>query len=201
MIKTFILAGAAALALPLAAQAQDVAAPDGSEAFGFEPYVALGGGYHVFDRNDEDIEKYRGGAEGAIITGTVGANVPLGAVFVGAEGFGSYGFNDIDWEYGAAGRFGIRVGETGMFFGRVGYMWVEGENDPGADFIDVDGDDDNESAYDTDGMLYGIGVEVGPGDIGLGGITGEAGPRIRLGVDTFDEFESLRPTASLVFQF
>lgn len=201
MFKKSILAAVAACALPLAAQAQDVEAPDGSEGFGFEPYIAIGGGYHDFDRNDEDIERFRGGAEGAFINGTVGANVPLGPVFVGAEGFGSYGFSDIDWEYGAAGRFGVRVGDSGMFFGRVGYMWIEGENDPGDDFIDTDPDDGSESAYDADGMLYGIGVEVGPQDIGLGGITGNSGVRLRLGVDTFDDFESLRPNAAVVMHF
>ncbi len=206
-IKTTLLLASVAALLPAQAFAQDrfddgATAPDGSNAFGFEPYIAIGGGYDVYDRRDEiDSLDFDDPTEGAFIQGTVGANVPLGPVFVGAEGFGAYGFSDIDWEYGAAGRFGVRVGETGMFYGRVGYMWVEGENDfndDDSDFIDTD---DGPSRRDRDGIIYGIGAEVGPGDIGLGGITGEAGPRLRFGVDTFKDFESFRPSASLVFQF
>ncbi len=198
--KLALLIAAGATVMPAQAFAQDVSAPDGTDAFGFEPYVAVGGGYHVFDRGDEirtiGVDDT---TEGTVITGTVGANIPLGAFFVGAEGFGSYGFNDIDWEYGAAGRFGIRVGESGMFFGRVGYMWIEGENDFGdADFVDTE---DGPSIRDRDGMIYGIGAEVGPQDIGLGGLTGNSGVRLRFGVDTFKDFESFRPNAALVFQF
>ncbi|MGB3739468.1 MAG: opacity protein [Pontixanthobacter sp.] len=201
-ITTSLLLATAAAVLPAQAFAQETTAPDGSNAFGFEPYVAVGGGYNVYDRKDE-IESIGidDPTEGAFIEGTVGANVPLGPVFVGAEGFGAYGFSDIDWEYGAAGRFGVRVGESGMFFGRVGYKWLEGEND----FNDDDGDfidtDDGPSRRDRDGVFFGIGAEVGPEDIGLGGITGQAGPRLRFGVDTFKDFESFRPSAAVVFQF
>ena len=186
--------------LPAAASAQDNTAPDGSNAFGFEPYLAVGGGYEVFDRREEidrlDIDDT---TEGALITGTVGFNVPLDVVFVGAEGFGSYGFSDFDWQYGAAGRFGVRVGESGMFFGRVGYKWIEGENNNADDdFIDTE---DGPSRRDRDGVFYGIGAEVGPQDIGLDGITGNAGFRLRFGVDTYKDFESFAPNAAVVFQF
>ncbi len=195
--RTALLIASGALLFPAQAFAQE--APDGSDAFGFEPYVAVGGGYDVYDRNDE-IREYGidDTTEGALITGTVGANVPLGPLFVGAEGFGSYGFGDIDWEYGAAGRFGARMGETGMIFGRVGYMWVEGENNIDDDFIDTDA---GPSTRDRDGMIYGIGAEMGTKDIGLGGITGESGVRLRFGVDTFKDFELFRPNAAVVFQF
>ena len=198
-IKTaLLLAGSAAL-LPAQAFAQE--SPDGSNAFGFEPYIAIGGGYEAFDRRDEieslDIDDP---TEGALINGTIGANVPLGPLFVGAEGFGSYGFGDIDWEYGAAGRVGVRIGDSGQFFGRVGYMWIEGENDfdDDDDFLDTD---EGPSSRDRDGIIYGIGAEVGPRDIGLGGITGNSGVRLRFGVDTFKDFESFRPSAALVFHF
>ncbi|QQN73814.1 opacity protein [Croceicoccus sp. YJ47] len=196
--KTALLLAAGAALFPAHAFAQE--APDGTDAFGFEPYVAIGGGYHDFDRSgNPGTIAFEDSTEGAVVTGTVGANVPLGAFFVGAEGFGSYGFSDIDWEYGAAGRFGVRVGESGMFFGRVGYMWLEGENNyADDDFLDTDG---GPSSRDRDGMIYGIGAEVGTKDIGLGGVTGESGVRLRVGVDTFKDFESFRPNAAVVFQF
>ena len=200
LTKTALFIAAGVALLPVQAFAQEDTAPDGTNAFGFEPYVAIGGGYDVYDRKDEiDSLGFNDPTEGAIITGTVGANVPLGPLFVGAEGFGAYGFGDIDWEYGAAGRVGVRVGESGMFYGRVGYMWVEGENDFGDDdFIDTD---DGPSRRDRDGVIYGIGAEVGPKDIGLGGITGNSGVRLRFGVDTFKNFESFRPSAAVVLQF
>lgn len=200
MTKTAILLAGCAAIIPSQAFAQDIDAPDGTDAFGFEPYIAIGGGYEVFDRRDEiESTGIDDPTEGALINGAIGANVPLGPVFVGAEGFGSYGFGDIDWQYGAAGRFGVRVGESGMFYGRVGYMWIEGENDfDDDDFIDTDG---GPSSRDRDGVIYGIGAEVGPEDIGLGGVTGNSGVRLRFGVDTFKDFESFRPSAALVFHF
>jgi len=117
------------------------------------------------------------------VTGFAGVNVPLGMFVVGAEGNVAKGFSDIDWEYGVTGHLGLRIGESGMVFGRAGYQWVNTEI----------GDDRNE--------LYGFGVEVGPKDIGLGGITGQSGVRLRLAVDTFDVFQSIRPTAAVVFHF
>lgn len=53
---------------------------------------------------------------------------------------------------------------------------------------------------DLEGWTYGIGVEVGPRDIGLGGITGESGARLRFQVETI-EFDTLRPMAGVVFHF
>jgi|TARA_R100000501_G_scaffold17834_1_gene34167 opacity protein-like surface antigen len=184
MHKKFIVAALAAVALPFAASAQE--APDGSRAFGIEPYVGVGAGYHDFDR---DRSTALGGApdstDGSLIMGLAGVNVPLGAFFVGAEGNLAYGFDEIEWEYGAAGRFGLRIGESGLFFGKVGYQWIEEER----------------GFKDDRGMLYGMGFEVGPQDIGLGGITGESGVRLRLGVDTFENFESIRPHAAVILHF
>ena len=199
--KTLLIATGAAM-LPASAFAQE--APDGSNAFGFEPYVAVGGGYDEFDRKDEiDSLGIDDPTQGAFIEGTVGANRAarprirrrgrLRRLWILRHRLGI-------WRSGPVS--GVRVGESGMFYyGRVGYMWIEGEND----FNDDDGDfidtDEGPSRRDRDGVFYGIGAEVGPEDIGLGGITGQAGPRLRFGVDTFKDFESFRPSASVVFQF
>ncbi len=181
-MKAILIAALAAATLPVAAaSAQE--APDGSRAFGIEPYVGIGGGWHDFGTGDKGLLQTQGSAKGGLVTGFAGVNVPLGMFVVGAEGNVAKGFGDIDWEYGVAGHLGIRVGESGMFFGRAGYQWVN---------TDI-GDDRNE--------LYGFGVEVGPKDIGLGGVTGESGVRLRLAVDTFDAFQSIRPTAAAVFHF
>jgi outer membrane immunogenic protein len=181
-MRKLLLGVIAAAFLPAAAMAQDTA-PDGSPAFGIEPYVGIGGGYHDFDRGNHGILQQNGSANGALITGFAGVNVPLGPLVVGAEGNVAKGFNDIDWEYGVSGHVGVRVGDSGMFFARAGYQWVE---------TDL-GDDRNE--------MYGFGVEVGPKDIGLRGLTGNSGVRLRLAIDTFDVFQSIRPSAAVVFHF
>jgi len=168
-------------------------APDGTRAFGIEPYVAVLGGYERFDRAPgHGIPATPVGGnklDGGLVQGIVGVNVPLGPVFVGVEGNVTKGFTgDIDWQYGAAGRFGVRAGESGLFYGKVGYQWVNfaryGKNSP-----------------DYDAITYGIGAEVGPKDIGLGGITGNSGVRFRLEVSTFGSADSFRPMAGAVFHF
>ena len=176
-----VAAAVAAIALPSVASAQDTA-PDGSPAFGFEPYVGVLGGYHQFDaRSEFGVPNARRGAmDGALLSGIAGANLPLGPVFVGVEGNATKGFKDIDWEYGAKGRIGVRAGESGMIFVSGGYQWVNGKGKRGFD--------------DKSDWMYGAGVEVGPKDIGLG----LAGARIRLQVDTYD-FDSIRPMAGIVF--
>jgi len=201
-----ILAAAAFAALPFAvpaAQAQDTdgtatttsvaeTAPDGTRAFGIEPYVGILGGYERFDEQANagiplpaDGKAYDGG----LVQGVAGINVPLGPVFIGAEGNVVKGFKgDIDWEYGAAGRFGLRAGESGMIYGKVGYQWVN--------FAAL-GDD----SRDFHAMTYGAGVEVGPKDIGLGGITGNSGVRLRMEINTFGAAKSFRPMAGLIAHF
>lgn len=183
-MKKLIFAAAIAATIPFAAHAQETA-PDGSKAFGIEPYVGIGGGYHSFDGGNHGRLNLGGGAEGALITGLAGVNVPLGPLVVGAEGNVAKGFSDIDWEYGVTGHVGVRAGDSGMLFVRAGYQWVNGKRGYG--------NDRNE--------IYGLGVEVGPKDIGLGGITGNSGARLRLAVDTFDNFQSMRPTAAVIFHF
>lgn len=203
-----LFAAAAFAALPFAvpaAQAQDAGAPaadttaapadtspDGSRAFGIEPYFGVMGGYERFDEQTNagiplpaDGKAYDGG----LVQGVVGVNVPLGPVFVGAEGNVVKGVKgDIDWEYGAAGRFGVRAGDSGMIYAKVGYQWVN---------FDALGND----SRDYHAMTYGAGVEVGPKDIGLGGITGNSGVRLRIEANTFNDAKSFRPMAGLIAHF
>jgi outer membrane immunogenic protein len=174
-------------------------APDGSKAFGIEPYFGVMGGWEKFDneRNagipqalNADGTVRRGyKPEGSLVQGVLGVNVPLGPVFVGAEGNVAKGVDgNIDWEYGAAGRFGFRAGDSGLFYGKVGYQWVN---------FDRFGKD----SPDYNDVTYGIGAEFGPKDIGLGGITGRSGFRIRTEVSTFGSAHSFRPMAGLVTHF
>jgi len=168
-------------------------APDGSKAFGIDPYVAVMGGWEQFD-SESNPAGIPGGfrrdkLNGSLLQGVVGVNVPLGPVFVGAEGNVAKGISgDIDWEYGAAGRFGFRAGESGLFYGKVGYQWVNFDKraPTNRDYNDV---------------TYGIGAEFGPKDIGLGGITGNAGFRLRTEVSTFGAAHSFRPMMGIVTHF
>ncbi len=202
-----LLAAAAFAALPFAvpaAQAQDAdgasttatstveTAPDGTRAFGIEPYFGILGGYESFDRQRNagiPLPADDKGYDGGLVSGVAGVNVPLGPVFVGVEGNVVKGFKgDIDWEYGAAGRFGVRAGESGLIYGKVGYQWVN--------FAAL-GDD----SRDYHAMTYGAGVEVGPKDIGLGGITGNSGVRLRMEINTFNNAKSIRPMAGVIAHF
>ena len=192
---------AALFAVPAAAQdmstTQDTApvaeAPDGSPAFGLEPYFAIRGGWEQFDaeRNDAGItgNNRRNELNGSLVEGLVGFNIPLGPVFVGAEGNVAKGVSgDIDWQYGAAGRFGLRAGDSGLFYGKVGYNWVNFDKraPTNRDFHDV---------------TYGVGFEIGPKDIGLGGLTGNSGLRLRGEVSSFGWVNSFRPTLGVVAHF
>ncbi len=178
------------------AAAQDVSAPanqggtspDGSRAFGIEPYFGVLGSHHSFDQNSSSFgsSPINGKMDAWEIGGIVGLNVPLGPVFVGVEGNASKGFGDIDWEYGARGRAGFRAGESGMVFLSAGYQWVNGKTDRGF-------------SKQSD-WIYGAGIEVGPKDIGLAGITGESGVRLRLQAETYN-FESIKPSVGVVFHF
>jgi outer membrane immunogenic protein len=199
-ILTVAAFAAATLAAPVFAQdtttsdqADTAVAPDGSPAFGIEPYFAIRGGWEQFDAepNAADIPAVSRNNElnGSLAEGIVGVNVPLGPVFVGAEGNVAKGVTgDIDWEYGAAGRFGVRAGDSGLIYGKVGYQWVNfAKRVPtNRDFHDI---------------TYGAGFEVGPQDIGLGGITGNSGFRLRGEVSTFGDFHSFRPTLGIVTHF
>ncbi|MHA6718065.1 opacity protein [Sphingomonas sp. RS6] len=199
-MRSIFAVAALAVALPFAipaAQAQDSTttsadAPDGTRAFGVEPYVGVMGGWEQFDRQPNagiPVEPNGYRYDGSLVQGVAGVNVPLGPVFVGAEGNVVKGVDgDIDWEYGAAGRFGVRAGESGLIYGKVGYQWVN---------FDRLGDD----SRDYHAMTYGVGVEVGPKDIGLGGITGNSGVRLRLEMNTFNDAKSFRPMAGVIAHF
>lgn len=201
-MRKLLAVAALAAALPTAAFAQDtdatttatttVTAPDGTPAFGIEPYFGVMGGYERFDTEHarSGIPQIGRNLDGGIVQGVVGFNVPLGPVFVGAEANGAKGVKgDINWEYGAAGRFGVRAGDSGLIYGKVGYQWVK---------FDAAGVNGQRHYHD---MTYGIGVEVGPKDIGLGGITGNSGIRLRLEANTFGNFNSFRPMAGLIAHF
>ncbi|KQO05618.1 outer membrane immunogenic protein [Sphingomonas sp. PP-CE-3A-406] len=184
----------------------EAAAPDGSKAFGIEPYVGIMGGWEQFDNvgnhgipralNSDGSVRNNYRADGALVQGVVGVNVPLGPVFVGVEGNVIKGVDgNIDWEYGAAGRFGFRAGDSGIFYGKVGYQWVN--FDHFAQFSTNGG----RTNRDYNAVTYGIGAEVGPQSIGLKGITGNAGFRIRAEVNTFGTAQSFRPMLGIITHF
>ena len=184
----------------------EAAAPDGSKAFGIEPYVGIMGGWEQFDNvgnhgipralNSDGSVRNNYRADGALVQGVVGVNVPLGPVFVGVEGNVIKGVDgNIDWEYGAAGRFGFRAGDSGIIYGKVGYQWVN--FDHFAQFSTNGG----RTNRDYNAVTYGIGAEVGPQSIGLKGITGNAGFRIRAEVNTFGDAQSFRPMLGIITHF
>ena len=200
-MRTLTLAAVAAavvLSAPAAAQDAPMAdapatAPDGTKAFGIEPYVAVRGGWEQYDSesNKAGIPQVdrANKLNGSLVEGIAGVNVPLGAFFVGGEGNVAKGVSgDIDWQYGAAGRFGIRAGESGLFYGKVGYQWVNFDKRVNTD-------------RDYHDVTYGVGFEVGPKDIGLGGITGNSGLRLRGEVQSMGWMNSFRPTLGVVAHF
>jgi len=188
------------------AQPGEAAAPDGSKAFGIEPYFGVMGGWEQFDNErghgipqalNADNSLRRGyKPSGSLVQGVLGVNVPLGPVFVGAEGNVIKGIDgNIDWEYGAAGRFGFRAGDSGLIYGKVGYQWVNFDHFSGRSNVVAD------TGRDYSAITYGIGAEVGPQNIGLKGITGNAGFRIRAEVNTFGDAQSFRPMLGIITHF
>ena len=188
------------------AQPGEAAAPDGSKAFGIEPYFGVMGGWEQFDNErghgipqalNADNSLRRGyKPSGSLVQGVLGVNVPLGPVFVGAEGNVIKGIDgNSDWEYGAAGRFGCRAGDRGLIYGKVGYQWVHCAHFSGRSNVVAD------TGRDYSAITYGIGAEVGPQNIGLKGITGNAGFRIRAEVNTFGDAQSFRPMLGIITHF
>ncbi len=175
-MKKFLTIAALMLSMPAVASAA-----------GVEPYVGVVGGYHSFDRDSEfGVSPTHGAMRGALAGGVAGVNVPIGSVFVGAEGNVAKGFQDIDWEYGAKGRVGLRAGDGGLLFVSGGYQWVNGKSARGFS--------------DQKDWTYGLGVEVGPGGLAGSGGSGSGGLRFRLQADTYN-FDSIRPSAGVVFAF
>ena len=188
-MKSLLLAALGAVSIiPATAYAQNDGGDSGVPTnTRFQPYVGVLGGYESFDRERNSFG-IPGRTKGGIVEGVVGFNFDLGPLTVGAEGNATKGFTgDIDWEYGVAGRVGIRAGKDSMFFGKVGYQWVnldsQGVNGP-----------------DHDGTVYGAGVEISPVDLGLQ--QGDnSNLRLRLQMDTMGNFRSIRPMAGLVAKF
>lgn len=160
--------------------------PDGTPAFGIEPYFGIMGGYHNYDRITQSPGVQGPRFDGALVEGLIGVNIPLGPVFVGVEGHGAYGFGDARWEYGVRGRGGFRAGDSGLIYLSAGYMWTDVRSGRGF--------------ADRKSWMWGIGLEAGPRDIGLGGITSNSGLRFRVSMETAD-FDSIRPMAGVVFHF
>jgi len=192
MKKLLFAAVATAFLVPVAASAQDTTVAtteDGSRAFGIEPYVGVLGGYEGFESNPgAGIPSSRPGnrMKAGLVEGVAGVNVPLGPLFVGVEGNVAKGLKgSVDWEYGVHGRVGVRAGETGLFYGKVGYRWVN---------FDRYG----KNSRDYGSISYGIGGEVGLKTLGLDGLVKKEGVRLRTEISTTGEFRSVRPMAGLV---
>ncbi|WP_419809858.1 opacity protein [Sphingomonas sp.] len=174
----------------------EATSPDGSRAFGLVPYVGVMGGWESFDKDAGHGIPNGRRLDGSLVQGVAGVNVPLGPVFVGAEGNVAKGISGaIDWEYGAAGRFGFRAGDSGLFYGKVGYQWVNFDHFRGL------ARNTGNTSRDYHAVSYGIGAEVGPKDIGLGGLTNRAGVRLRFEVSTFGNADSFRPLAGVIAHF
>lgn len=185
-MKTLLFsAAAAAFLFPAAAMAQDDA---GSSTRRIEPYVGVMGGVHNFDSETGKEGIPPVGYKGRMVEGVAGVNYNVaGPVVVGVEGTASKGVSgDIDWEYGVAGRAGIKAGKDSLIFGKVGYKWVN---------FDALGPD----SPDFHGTTYGAGVELSPAD--MGGSAQSSNIRLRVQADTMGNFRSIRPMAGVVAKF
>lgn len=182
-MKTLLLAASvAAFALPAAASAQD------GSTRRIEPYVGILGGVNNFDSEPNEAG-IPAGYHGRIAEGVAGVNMNVaGPIVVGVEGNATKGVDGaIDWEYGAAGRVGLKAGKDSMFFGKVGYQWVN---------FDALGQD----SRDYHGTTYGAGVELSAADMGLA--KGDSSNiRLRVQADTMGNFNAIRPMAGVVAKF
>jgi outer membrane immunogenic protein len=183
-MKTLLFAGTLlASMVPFAAQAQD-----GGSTRRIEPYVGVMGGIHDFD-NEPNKAGIPAGYNGRLVEGVAGINANVaGPIVVGIEGSAAKGVSgDIDWEYGAAGRLGVKAGKDSMLFGKVGYKWTN---------FDALGPD----SPDFHGTTYGAGVELSAADMGL--TKGDSSNiRLRVQADTMGNFNSIRPMAGVVAKF
>ncbi len=180
-LTTLALALSAVAAAP--AMAQD---STGS----IEPYVGVLGGLHDFD-NDQYKGAPPSGYRGWLVEGVAGVNYNAGPVVLGVEGNVAKGVDkDINWEYGAAGRLGVRAGKDSMFFAKVGYQWTKFSKSalPAVD-----------TGRHYDGMVYGFGTEVSLAD--LGSSAERSNIRLRAQVDTRGNFHSFRPMMGVVAKF
>ncbi|MGE4323696.1 MAG: outer membrane protein, partial [Sphingobium sp.] len=175
---------AAASFIPFAAQAQD----DNASSSRIEPYVGVMGGVHNFDSETSKEGIPPVGYKGRMVEGVAGINARVaGPIVLGVEGTASKGVSgDIDWQYGVAGRAGVKAGKDSLIFTKVGYQWVNfdalGPNSP-----------------DFHGMTYGAGVELSPAD--MGSSAERSNIRLRFQADTNGNFHSIRPMAGVVAKF
>jgi outer membrane immunogenic protein len=183
-------------ALPLSALALALAVGTAAPAFAqdsartLEPYVGVMGGLHDFD-NDQYNGSPPSGYRGWLVEGVAGVNYNLGKFVLGAEGSLAKGVDkDIDWEYGAAGRLGIRAGKDSLFFAKVGYQWTQ--------FADSARPVVSTSRH-FDGTTYGFGTELSLAD--MGGSADRSNIRLRAQVDTRGDFHSFRPMVGVVAKF
>lgn len=183
-MKSLPLTLAVALAAGIAAPAM------AQEARGLQPYVGVMGGLHDFD-NDQYNGSPPSGYRGWVIEGVAGLNYDLGPIVIGAEGSVAKGVSrDIDWEYGAAGRLGLKAGKDSMFFAKVGYQWTKFDGDV---FPPVNTD------RHYDGTTYGMGVELSTADLSSTAETSNL--RLRAQVDTRGDFHSFRPMVGVIAKF
>ena len=122
-MKTLLFtAVAAATLLPAAAMARE----DSNSTRRIEPYVGVMAGVHNYDNETSKEGIPPVGYKGRMVEGVAGVNYNVaGPLVLGVEGTVSKGVSgDIDWEYGAAGRVGVKAGKDSMFFGKVGYQWT-----------------------------------------------------------------------------
>lgn len=188
-MKTLLFTAAVAASLiPVAAMAQDRTEQDGAGSRRIEPYIGVMGGIHNFDSETGKEGIPPVGYKGRIVEGVAGVNARVaGPVVVGVEGTASKGVSgDIDWEYGVAGRAGVKAGKDSLIFTKVGYKWVN---------FDALGPD----SRDYHGMTYGAGVELSPAD--MGGSARSSNIRLRVQADTMGNFHSIRPMAGVVAKF
>ena len=183
-MKTLLLTAVAAASFVPAAMAQDQA---GSPSR-IEPYVCVMGGVHNFDSETGKEGIPPVGYKGRMVEGVAGVNYNVaGPLVVGVKGSASKGVSgDIDWEYGAAGRVGVKAGKDSLIFGKVGYKWVN---------FDALGPD----SPDFHGTTYGAGVELSAAD--MGGSAASSNIRFRVQADTLGNFRSIRPMAGVVAKF
>ncbi|QGP79336.1 outer membrane protein [Sphingobium sp. CAP-1] len=184
-MKTLLFtAAAAACLLPATAFAQG----DAGSAKRLEPYVGVMAGVHDYDSETSKEGVPPVGYKGRMVEGVAGVNYTVaGPLVVGVEGTASKGISgDIDWEYGAAGRVGVKAGKDSLIFTKVGYQWTN---------FDALGKD----SRDYHGMTYGAGIELSPAD--MGGSAQSSNIRLRVQADTTGNFHSIRPMAGVVAKF
>lgn len=187
-MKTLLFTAAAAASLLPAAALAQTAPQDDAGSRRIEPYVGVMGGIHNFDSEASKAGIPPVGYKGRIVEGVAGVNARVaGPVVVGVEGTASKGVSgDIDWEYGVAGRAGVKAGKDSLIFTKVGYKWVN---------FDALGP----NSRDYHGMTYGAGVELSPAD--MGGSAQSSNIRLRVQADTMGNFHSIRPMAGVVAKF